>query len=67
MIGDIGPLGMDVVELIRRARRSPELRYLPITAGDRGREALGAGCCMVFQKPFSNEQLRSAVQSLLSE
>jgi CheY-like chemotaxis protein len=58
----------DGVELVRRMRADPSVGAIPIigiSALDRGKEMLDAGCTAFVQKPFTVEVLLAAVRGAL--
>ncbi|HEV8634362.1 MAG TPA: response regulator [Chloroflexota bacterium] len=58
----------DGVELVRRMRADPSVGAIPIigiSALDRGKEMLDAGCTAFVQKPFTVEALLAAVRGAL--
>ena len=68
VITDIELPVLDGVELTKHLKADPRLREIPviaITGGSRGDEALAAGCCVVFPKPFRLDSLASAVEFAL--
>jgi two-component system cell cycle response regulator DivK len=58
----------DGVELVRRMRADPAVGAIPIigmSALDRGKEMLEAGCTLFVQKPFPIEAMLAAVRRAL--
>ena len=68
IITDVGLPGLDGIGLARRLqsdRRFLEVPIIAITGGDRGEEALAAGCFAVLRKPLDFDLLESTLESAL--
>jgi len=68
VITDVELPVLDGVEMTKHLKADPRLREIPVIAmtdGARGDEALAAGCCVVFPKPFHLDSLTSAAEAAL--
>jgi len=71
VISDVRLPGMDGIELARRlARTAPDVPAILVTAHgthDVRDEAMRAGACVVFEKPFGLNDIKAAVRRALDD
>lgn len=71
VITDLHMPGMNGIELLKKIRSLPSLKYLPVVLltteshADRVKEAKGAGATGWIVKPFGTQQLLAIVQKVL--